>query len=162
MGWFRRKKYGKQILEAARTGQEPLRSIVNTARQEGAKDEDIVEWWDFTEKFRQSITIRENAFRLAMYRQLQEEGKSTEDAAIKVKKTFPIYGRTGIEEEEKQDAAAFKRLGLTEKSRMLPPELRGRVDIYREKMGAQKILSLAKEYESYNAFLRDKIKKGKL
>ena len=45
---------------------------------------------------------------------------------------------------------------------MLPPELRGRVDIYREKLGAQKILSLAKEYESYNAFLRDKIKEGQL
>ena len=162
MGWFRRKKYGKQILEAARSGQEPLRSIVNTARQEGAEDEDIEEWWDFPEKFRQSIMISENTFRLAMFRQLQKEGKSTEEAAIMVKKTFPIYGRTGIEEEEKPDAAACKRLGLTEKSRMLPPELRGRVDIYREKIGAQKILSLAKEYESYNAFLRGKIKEGKL
>ena len=29
-------------------------------------------------------------------------------------------------------------------------------------MGAQKLLSLSKEYESYNAFLRDKIKEGKL
>ena len=162
MGWFRRTKYGKQLLEAARSGQEPLRSIVNTARQEGAKDEDIEEWWDFPKKFRQSITIRENAFRLAMFRQLQEEGKSTDEAAIMVKTTFPIYGRTGIEEEEKTDTEACKSLGLTEKSRMLPPELRGRVDIYQEKMGAQKILSLAEEYESYNAFLRDKIREGKL
>ena len=45
---------------------------------------------------------------------------------------------------------------------MLPPELRGRVDIYRAKMGAPRILSLAREYESLNAFLRDKIKEGKL
>lgn len=149
-------------MEAARTGQEPLRSIVNTARQEGTKDEDIAKWWDFTEKFRQSITFRENAFRLAMFRHLEEEGKSTDEAAIMVKKTFPIYGRTGIEEEEKRDAKACKSLGLTEKSRMLPPELRDRVDIYREKMGAQKILNLAKECESYNASLRDKIKEGKL
>ena len=162
MSWFRRKKYGKQILEAARAGEEPLRSIVNTARQEGAGDEDIEEWWDFPEKFRQGITISENAFRLAMFRQLMEEGKSEDEAAIMVKKTFPIYGRTGVEEEEKKDAQACKDLGLTEKSRMLPPELRGRADIYREKFGAQKILSLAKEYESYNAFLRDEIKAGKL
>ena len=151
MAWFRRKKYGKQILEAARTGKEPLRSTVNTARQEGAEDEDIEEWWDFPEKFRRSITIRENAFRLAMFRKLVEEkGKSDAEAAIMVKNTFPIYGRTGVEEEEKSDAQACKELGLTEKSRMLPPELRGRVDIYREKMGAQKTLSLAKKYESYN------------
>ena len=61
-----------------------------------------------------------------------------------------------------EDAQACKNLGLTEKSKMLPPELRGRVDIYREKMGAPKILNLAKEYESYNAFVRDKIKEGKL
>ncbi len=163
MSWFRRKKYGKQILEAARTGKEPLRSIVKTARQDGAQDEDIEEWWDFPEKFRQSITISENAFRLTMFRHLmEEEGKSEDEAAIMVKKTYPIYGRTGVEEEEKRDAQACKELGLTEKSRMLPPELRGRIDIYREKMGAQKILSLAKEYESYNAFLRDKIKEGKL
>ena len=163
MSWFRSKKYGKQILEAARAGKEPLKSIVNTARQEGAEGDDIEEWWDFPEKFRQSIALRENAFRLAMYRQLrEEEGKSEEEAAIMVKKTFPIYGRTGVEEEEKRDAQACKKLGLTEKSRMLPPELRGRVDIHREKMGAQKILSLAKEYESYNAFLRDEIKEGHL
>ena len=162
MGWFRRKKYGQRILEAARNGEEPLKSIVNTARQEGARDEDIAEWWDFPEKFRQSITIRENAFRLAMFRQLMKEGKSEDEAAIMVKNTFPIYGRTGVEEEEKRDAQACKKLGLTEKSRMLPPELRGRIDIYREKMGAQKLLSLSKEYESYNAFLRDKIKEGKL
>ena len=38
-----------------------------------------------------------------------------------VKNTFPIYGRTGVEEEEKRDAQACKELGLTEKSRMLPP-----------------------------------------
>ena len=163
MAWFSRKKYGKQILEAARAGKEPLKSIVNTARQEGAEDEDIEEWWDFPEKFRQSIMLRENAFRLTMFQQLiEEEEKSEDEAALMVKKTFPIYGRTGVEEEEKRDAQACKELGLTEKSRMLPPELRGRVDIYREKMGAQKILSLAKEYESYNAFLRDKIKEGKL
>ena len=129
MSWFRSKKYGKQILEAARAGKEPLKSIVNTARQEGAEGDDIEEWWDFPEKFRQSITLRENAFRLAMYRQLreeegkseeeaaimvkktfpfrlamyrqlrEEEGKSEEEAAIMVKKTFPIYGRTGVEEE---------------------------------------------------------------
>ncbi len=123
----------------------------------------IEEWWDFPEKFRQSITISENTFRLAMFSELiEEEGKSEDEAAIMVKNTFPIYGRTGVEEEEKRDAQACKELGLTEKSRMLPPELRGRIDIYREKMGAQKLLSLSKEYESYNAFLRDKIKKGKL
>ena len=162
MRWFRRKKYGKQLLEAARDGKEQLRRIVNTARQEGAEDEDIEEWWDFPKKFRQKIPIRENAFRLAMFRQLMEEGKSEDEAAIMVKKTFPIYGRTGVEEEEKKDAQACEELGLTEKSRMLPPELRGRVDIYREKMGAQKILSMAKEYESYNAFLRDEIKEGNL
>ena len=123
----------------------------------------IEEWWDFPEKFRQSITISENTFRLAMFSELiEEEGKSEDEAAIMVKNTFPIYGRTGVEEEEKGDAQACKELGLTEKSRMLPPELRGRIDIYREKRGAQKLLSLSKEYESYNAFLRDKIKEGKL
>ena len=163
MSWFRRNKYGKQMLEAARAGKEPLRNIVNTARQEGAEDADIEEWWDFPEKFRQSITIRENAFRLAVFRKvMEEEGKSEDEAAIMVKKTFPIYGRTGVEEEEKRDAQACKELRLTEKSRMLPPELRSRVDTYREKIGAQKVLSLAKEYESYNAFLRDKIQEGKL
>ena len=72
MGWFRRKKYGKRISEAARNGEEPLKSIVDTARQDGARDEDIEEWWDFPEKFRQSITISENTFRLAMFSELIE------------------------------------------------------------------------------------------
>ena len=162
MSWFRRKKYGRRILEAARAGSEPLRSIVDSARREGARDEDIEEWWDFPEKFRQEITVRENAFRLTMFRKLLEEGKGEDEAALAVKKTFPIYGRTGVDEEEGRDAQACSELGLTEKSRMLPPELRGRVDVYREKNGAQKILALAEEYESYNAFLRDRIKAGQL
>ena len=162
MGWFRRKKYGKRILEAAQAGQEPLRGIVDSARREGATDDEIEEWWDFPEKFRQGITIRENAFRLTTFRKLIEEGKSEDEAAVAVKKIFPIYGRTGVEEEEMRDAQACNELGLTEKSRMFPPELRGRIDIYRETNGAQKILDLAKEYESYNAFLRDKIKEGEL
>ena len=162
MSWFRRKKYGKRILKAAQAGVEPLRSIVNSARQEGAEDEDIVQWWDFPEKFRQMIMVRENAFRLAMFEKLIEDGKSEDEAALTVKKTFPIYGRTGVAEEEKRDAQAWSGLGLTEKSRMLPPELRGRVDIYREKIGAQKSLRLARKYESYNAFLRDKIRDGEL
>ena len=135
---------------------------MDSARREGARDEDIEEWWDFPEKFRQEITVRENAFRLAMFRKLLEEGKSEDEAALAVKKTFPIYGRTGVDEEEGRDAQACSELGLTEKSRMLPPELRGRVDVYREENGAQNILELAEEYESYNAFLRDRIKAGQL
>ena len=163
MSWFRRKKYGKQILEAARAGKEPARSIVNAARREGARDEDIEEWWDFSEQQRQRILFSENTFRYSMFLMLlEEEGKSDDEAALMVKKTFPIYGKTGDEEAETKDVHACKDLGLTGESRMLPPELRGRVDIYREKMGAPEILSLAKEYESYNAFLRDKIKEGKL
>ena len=121
-----------------------------------------MEWWDFSEKFRQKITIRENAFRLTMFRQLLEEGKSEDEAALAVKKTFPIYGRTGVEDEETRDGQACDKLGLTEQSRILPPELRGRVDIYRTTIGAQKILDRAQEYESYNAFLRDKVKAGEL
>ena len=162
MSWFRRKKYGTRILKAAQAGVEPLRSIVNSARQEGAEDEDIVQWWDFSEKFRQKIMVRENAFRLAMFEKLIEEGKSEDEAALTVKKTFPIYGRTGVAKEEKRDAQACRGLGLTEKSRMLPPELRGRVDIYRERICAQRSLRLAREHESYNAFLRDKIRDGEL
>ena len=67
MSWFRSKKYGKQILELARDGKEPLRSIVNAARQEGAKDEDIEEWWDFSEKQRHRILLNENTFRYSMF-----------------------------------------------------------------------------------------------
>ena len=135
---------------------------MDSARREGATDDDIEEWWDFPEKFRQKTTVRENAFRLTIYRKLIEEGKSEDEAAVAVKNIFPIYGRTGVEEEETRDAQACNGLGLTEKSRMLPPELRGRIDIYRETNGARKILDLVEEYESYNAFLRDKIKEGEL
>lgn len=67
-----------------------------------------------------------------------------------------------MNEEEEKDAQACSQLGLTEQSRMLPPELRGRIDIYHKKNGAKKILELSKEYESLNAFLRDMIKDGKL
>ena len=107
MGWFRRKKYGQRILEAARNGEEPLKSIVNTARQEGARDEDIAEWWDFPEKFRQSITIRENAFRLAMFRQLMKEGKSEDEAAIMVKKHLSDIRKNGCRRRGKKGRSSM-------------------------------------------------------
>ena len=163
MAWFGRKKYGRLILEAARNGKEPARSIVNAARREGAKDEDIEEWWDFSEKQRQKVLLRENTFRYTMFKTLhEEEGKTADEAALMVKKTFPMYGRAGDEEAVKKDVQVCERLGLTTESKILPPELRGRVDIYREKMGASQILGLAKEYESYNAFLRTKIREGEI
>lgn len=159
---FGRRKHGTRILQAASAGVEPARSIVDAARREGATDEDIREWWDFSEKNRQRILVSENTFRYSVFLSEMEEGKSSDEAALTVKRTFPIYGRTGDREAEMKDRQACKELGLTEESRMLPPELRGRVDVYRKKLGATRILSLSNKYESYNAFLRDEIRNGRI
>lgn len=57
---FWRKKSGKRLLEAAQAGKEPHRSIVESARREEARDEDIEEYWNLPEKVKQLVLFQEN------------------------------------------------------------------------------------------------------
>jgi hypothetical protein len=88
-------------------------------------------------------------FRISVFLQAQDEdGLSDTEAAARVHKIFPIYG----------NPEGMSR--LSGENRPLPHELRGRIDCFKEIHGAELILEKVKQYPSFNAFVRDGIRRG--
>lgn len=145
-----RDNIGTQIVEEARNGHEGSIAIIKTALEEGATYKDIEEWWNLPELARRMVQWSENSFRIAVFMQADEEGLSSEEAAARVHMMFPSYGDPESSISQKGD------------DRKLPPELRGRVDAFRQSHGAKYISEQVKNYSSYNAFVRHAIKEGLL
>lgn len=144
---------GNLMFQAAELGVPSAKRRIEEARKEGATDEDIREYWNLHYLQRRMVIWSENVFRLANFISFQEDhGLTPEVARDKTKKMFPIYG----------DPKDIRDFHVSYDDRPLPNELRSRVDIYREKHGAEVILKKVSKYSSFNAFVRVEIKKGKL
>jgi len=143
--------YGDRLIETADLGEPLSNKIVERARQEGATDDDIREWWNLPDLCRRMVLWSENIFRYSVFSHaIHCDGRTTEEAALRVHKMYPIYGQPD----------KFKT--LTGENRPLPHELRGRVDAYKEAHGAELIKEQVKHFPSYNAFVRNAITEGKL
>jgi hypothetical protein len=141
---------GDAMLKAAVSSVAFTLEIVEKARKEGARDEDIREWWNLDDLQRRMVLWSETVFRNANFLSFKEQGLSPDDAMLRVRTMLPMYGQP---EDESQ---------CTGDDRPLPHELRGRVDIYREKHGETSIMERVKEYSSYNAFVRYELRNGRL
>lgn len=144
---------GDLMFQAAELGVPDAKRRIKEARNEGATDKDIREYWNLHYLQRRMVIWSENIFRLANFISLREDHDLIpEEAGVKNRKIFPIYG----------DPKDIRNFYVSQDDRPLPNELRGRVDRYREKHGAEVILKKVLKFSSYNAFIRAEIEKGKL
>jgi len=144
------KNFGNGILKAYELGIPSAKRIVEKARKEEVNDEDIRKYWNLHDLQRRMVVWSENVFRYSTFLTAREEGLSPDEAIIKQRKMFPMYG----DPEDTRHTSGDDR--------PLPHELRGRVDVYREKYEAEIIQKMVSKYSSYNAFIRAEIKKGNL
>lgn len=141
---------GDLLLEAAQVGHEKYKKIVEKARGEGATDEDIREFWNLSDLQRRMVMWSENVFRYSNFLSFRDQGLSADEAMAETRRMFPMYGDPDDTTHTSGD------------DRPLPHELRGRVDGYRQKIGAVLIREKVKGFTTYNAFVREEIRMGNL
>lgn len=142
---------GDHIIKGAREGREDCRRRVERAKDEGATEEDIRRWWNRDGLQRRLICWAEEvAVREPMFETARRYGLSEEEAEQKVRQFFPLYGDPGDADEPAGE------------DRPLPHELRDRVERYRREHDSSEVREKLKDYSSYNALVRDEIRKGNL
>jgi hypothetical protein len=141
--------HGEFMLLDAAHGKSPAAEIVSAARQDHATDDDIREWWSQYDLVRRMILHSEEVFRFSVFSEASES-LSPEEAMARVRSMFPMYGDPS------------DRRHVSGDDRLLPQELRSRVDRYREKHGAAECEARAKQFTTYNALIRAEIRAGRL
>jgi len=144
--------YGNQLLEKEKTD-EKIKAMLSEARKEGANDDDIRKYWNLHELERRILIIEDDERNMAMALNYVEKGYTIEESSKEVGKCFPIYGLS-------KNAPALKG-----DDKPLPEELRDRINIYIEKRSRadpDKFKNEANNFTSFNAFIRNEIKKGNL
>jgi len=134
---------------------ESIKQNLPKKKAEGVTDENIREFWNFTDSQRRKVILSESTFRLAVFSSAKEDGLTNDEASALVSKIFPMYGSLY----DDPDNTKYTPSG---DDRLLPNELRGRVDKYRLRLGAAYIKDKMKGYTTYNAYIRDEIRKGNL
>lgn len=141
--------FGDRMIEAASIGEPKSKRIIDRARQEGATDDDIREWWNLPDLCCRMVVWSENLFRTSVFLSaIEDDGLSAEDAAARVHQIFPLYG-------DPEDTSK-----LSGDNRPIPHELRSRVESYHQMRGAEYIADQVKGFSSYNAFVRHAIQEG--
>ena len=133
---------------------EKVRSMLAKSRKEGATGEDIRLWYNMHDLERRMAILLHNAVSLALFIELQEEkGLSSEEASKRVRKSQLIFG-------DPDDTTHG-----TGDDRPLPPELIGRINIYRAKRlqtDPEQFMKEIEESSTFNAFIRKEIRKGNI
>lgn len=145
-----RENFGDFLILEARKGVPAAIQIVEKAQNEGARDEDISEWWNLHDLERRMVIWSEEVFRYANFTSFSDQDLDADEAMRRVRRMFPMYGDPN---DRKHPAG---------EDRPLPHELRGRIDAYREKNSAAAILKCSANYSTFNAFVRAEIRKGRL
>jgi hypothetical protein len=145
-----RENFGDALLLQSRAGIAAAIRIVEKARAKGAHDEDIAEWWNLHDLQRRMVLWSEEVFRYANFMSFLDQGLDADEAMRRVRRIFPMYG-------DPNDTAH-----VSGDDRPLPHELRGRIDEYREKLGAEAILKWSVNHGTFNAIVRAELRKGRL
>jgi len=144
---------GDILLEKESTRQE-TKSMLAKRRKEGVRDEDIRCWMNRHELDRKMMIKVDDISKLALFTKLIKEDRlSEEEAAIEVKKYFPVYGDPDDTSTSSGD------------DRPLPFELKDRINIYiqkRSQTDPEKYKKEIAESSSFNALIRKEIKKGNI
>jgi len=145
--------FGDILLEEESTNPH-FKSLLSKKRNEGVKNEDIRWFWNMHELEKRMMLKVDDLFKFSLFIKLREEdGFNEKEAADEVKKFHPTYG-------DPDDPSQ-----PTGEDRVLPRELKDRVDRYIEERNKMDIDEFKKEVEessTFNAFIRKEIKKGNL
>jgi hypothetical protein len=128
--------------------------MLEKRRKEGVTDEDIKWWMNRHELDRKMMIKVDELSRFALFKKLREEdGLDGDEAASKIRKSFPIFG-------DPDDTSI-----TTGDDRPLPLELKERINVYIEKRAQSDHESFKKEIQessSFNALIRREIQKGNI
>ena len=143
---------GDLLLEKEKTNPK-THQILERGRKEGVRNEDIRWWWNMNDVERMMMLKTDEFFRMALFIKLRQEGKTPEEAGIRVKKFHPIYGNPDDTTHGSGDDRPF------------PVELKDTVNIYiekRAKIDPEKNKKEIEESSSLNALIRREIRSGNL
>lgn len=128
-----------------------LERCIRIAKLDNLSDEAIISWWEASCIDREVVERLDEENRLAAYVSYLDKGLSSEEAANKVKKYYPIYGYSDE---------------IDNLNRPLPPEIRSYLNQYLDtlqssgQMFIDYIKTEIEKEETYNAFVRQLIKRG--
>ncbi|GEM_PF-2709030 len=153
-GLYDKKIDAQQLLNLVKTNGKAREDFSYDLKvQDGVNDNDFIWWWSLDDVERQMTVVVDDWFRYAEYLNGTNEGKSPEDAAHQVKKSYAIYGNLKDESHSSGD------------DRPLPYELKDRVNTWLINNGLE--LATIKKEEinkstSMNAFIRKELRAGNI
>ncbi len=131
-----------------------ISSLLAKKRAEGVRDADIRWWWNLHYLERRMMLAVDDIYRLTMFAHVREEkGVDPGQAASHVRKHMPMYG-------DPSDSTH-----ATGEDRLLPYELKERINVYFEKRAKTDPTGFKQEIaeaSSFNALLRSEMKRGRL
>jgi hypothetical protein len=144
--------YGDVLL--SREGEdEQIRSMLESRRTEGVRDEDVRWWWNMHDLERRMMLKVDEQRRTTQYLRHRQSGLSKGEAGARVRMYYPTYGDPDDLPEANPD------------DNHLPHELKRRIDRYIQKRLEVDGEALKKEMEAattFNALVRKEIKNGNL
>ncbi len=144
--------FGDIMLEKESTD-EKIKSRLKKRRNEGVRDEDIKWWWNMHDLERLMMLKVDELYRFTLFMKLREDGINGEKAVKEVSKFNPMYG-------DPDDTSR-----VTGDDRLLPVELKDRVNRYIENKAQTDSEGFQKEIKkssSFNALVRKEIREGNL
>jgi len=148
------RNYGDLLLEQEKVNKD-YKILLEKARNGGASDDDIREWWDSNDLERQVARGFSTQFNAMGWIIERDKGLNDEQAGINLRKAMPVYGNP-------DDLSILKG-----DDRPLPYELLFRIDRYLKRVlmtDDKKIGYLNKKelFSSFNAFIRNEIREGNI
>jgi uncharacterized protein with GYD domain len=131
-----------------------VKTMLEKRRKEGVRNEDIRWWYNMHELERRMMLKFDEYMRLVHLMNLTDQGVNEKEAVKRLRKTHPMFG-------DPEDTSR-----TTGEDRPLPYELKDRINIFIEKIAKSSPADLEKykkeieESSSYNAFVREQIRKG--
>jgi len=139
---------GDAIYALAKQGNLDYQNMLHFAKADAAKDDDIKFWWNLNYMQRRLIIWTDSILFEEWQIFVIQSGKTPDQARNIVLCTSPYFSNYN---------AAFD---MNDLDRPLPYELKERVDIYLEKYGVHNANVAADGYSSFNAYVREQIRKG--
>jgi hypothetical protein len=144
--------YGRILLDQE-AKDEKIRLMLASRRKEGAKDPDILWWWNMHDLERRMMLKVDEQRRTTEYLRYRQAGLSKDEAGEKVRTYYPSYGDPDdMTQDNPEDAH-------------LPAELKRRIDRYIERRSLADPDEFRRELEAsstFNALVRREIRKGNL
>lgn len=133
---------------------EKIRSILAKKRNEGVRDQDIRWWFNMHDLERRILLKVDDVSIHSLFTKLREQDGLSEDEAAKgMRKGYPLFG-------DPDDTSH-----ATGEDRPLPYELKNRINIFVQKRlqkDPEKFKKEIKESSTFNALVREEVKKGNL